>query len=222
MAKQLSEFLPEILPQVAGCPNPLAKNAVRNAAITFCERTRAYRKELAAINLVVDTKDYLYTLFTLPTDTVVWRPIRVAVIDGTEETKLDPTTPQDLDSDHKYANWRTETGTPFAYYAMAGNTTLRVVWTPDTSITGGLFLEAALKPSKAAAEVEDAFFNQFYDDIAAGALGELLSMAGEPWTNAVKAADKLARFNRAIADHTVDASEGNADAPLRTTSYYDL
>jgi len=222
VAKQLSEFLPEVVPQVPGCPVMVAKNAVRNAAITFCERTKAYRKELTAINLVASTKDYAYTAFTLPTDTLVWRPIRVAIIDGSDETKLEKVTPEDLDSDAQYANWRTETGTPFGYYAKDQNSTLRVIWTPDTSITGGLFMEAALKPSKAAAEVEDGFFNAYFDDIAAGALAALLSMAAEPWTNATKAADYLARFNRAIADHTVKIAEGEVDAPLRTVSYYSI
>ena len=38
--KPIDDFLPLILPRAPGCPEPIAFDAIRQAAIEFCERTR--------------------------------------------------------------------------------------------------------------------------------------------------------------------------------------
>ena len=39
MSKPLADFLPEVLPFVPGCPQPVAINAVRNSVIQFMTET---------------------------------------------------------------------------------------------------------------------------------------------------------------------------------------
>ena len=212
-SKLLSDFLPQILPHVPGCIDQLARDAVRNAAIIFCERSKAYRLELDPMQVEAGISDYE---FDVPDDTVVHEVLRV-VIDG---TPIDPKSPAQLDIERP--GWQTETGTPFAYYLKDFRRKLRLVLMPDASIADGLLIEAALKPSKTALKFEQGFFEEYFDDVAYGALANLLSMPGKEWTNTGKADQNLARFNAAIGKHNVDAAKGFANAPLRTVPYYDI
>jgi hypothetical protein len=212
-SKSLSDFLPEVLPHVPGCFDAMAKNSVLNAAIAFCERTGAYRQELDPMQIDAGVSDYE---LEVPTDTITYKILRV----GVDGEPIDPKSPKQLDIEN--AGWQAKTGTPFAYYVKDIRRTLRLVYTPESSIVNGLVIEVALKPVKGATKFEVAFFEEYYDDIAAGALAELLSMSAKPWTNSRKAAEALDRFNKAIANHSVEAAKAQANAPLRTVPYYDI
>jgi len=38
-----SDFLPRVMPDVAGCPIPRAESAIRDAVIEFCQKTRVWK-----------------------------------------------------------------------------------------------------------------------------------------------------------------------------------
>jgi hypothetical protein len=55
MAVNWEDFLREVLPEVAGCPVQIAENAIRNAAIEFCNQSRVWRERIVDVPLVADT-----------------------------------------------------------------------------------------------------------------------------------------------------------------------
>mgnify|MGYP003577447698 CR=1 FL=1 len=56
--KTFEKFFPDLLPQVPGCPEPVAEQALKRAAQRFCELTFAWRVRLDAISLAAGTDEY--------------------------------------------------------------------------------------------------------------------------------------------------------------------
>lgn len=209
----LSSFLPRIMPQVPSCPEPLVESMVRESAITFCERTRFWRQDLAPMNVVANQADYT---LSLPADTALVQPLRVLV----EDVPLEPKTPAMLDVE--VAEWQTMTGRPFCYYLKDMRRTLTLVYTPDQPIANGLRVSVALKPSQTASTVEQAFLEEAWEHVAAGALAILYAMPLKPWTNTRKADEQRALFERAIAGYNVEAATGSVKAAMRVVAYYGI
>lgn len=55
-----TDLLPKVLPSVPGCPQPLAIQHIRDAAIRVCERTLAWRYTQPKFNLLPGVHEYLY------------------------------------------------------------------------------------------------------------------------------------------------------------------
>lgn len=61
MATRLfTDLLPKILPSAPGCPQPLAVQHIRDAAIRVCERTLAWRYVQPKFNLLPGVHEYIY------------------------------------------------------------------------------------------------------------------------------------------------------------------
>jgi hypothetical protein len=58
----ISTLLPQIQPDLPGCPAGMVLRELRRAANEFCRDTGAWTKELTAIHTVVDQTDYAVTL----------------------------------------------------------------------------------------------------------------------------------------------------------------
>ena len=69
-------LLPEVLPHVPGCSDPLAETAIRNSVIEFCQQSHAWQENLAPIVPEADVKEYD---LNLPTGAAL-----VLVLDETE------------------------------------------------------------------------------------------------------------------------------------------
>ena len=69
MATRLfTDLLPKVLPSVPGCPQPLAIQHIRDAAIRVCERTLAWRYIQPKFTLLPGVHEYLYDK---PTDSEI-------------------------------------------------------------------------------------------------------------------------------------------------------
>lgn len=61
MATRLfTDLLPKVLPSVPGCPQPLAVQHIRDAAVRVCERTLAWRYVQPKFDLLPGVHEYLY------------------------------------------------------------------------------------------------------------------------------------------------------------------
>ena len=58
--RAFSDLLPKVLPSVPGCPQPLAIQHIRDAAVRVCERTLAWRYVQPKFNLTPGMHEYLY------------------------------------------------------------------------------------------------------------------------------------------------------------------
>lgn len=94
--RAFTDVLPKVLPSVPGCPQPLAEQHIRDAAIRVCERTLAWRYAQPKYQLLPGVFDYEYQK---PTDTEVHAVFRAVVNDSALEVL---TLEQALD---KYPEW---------------------------------------------------------------------------------------------------------------------
>jgi hypothetical protein len=197
-------FYPDILPELPGVPMPMVDHWLRNAAIEFCERTKAHVVTLAEVDAVADQMGY-----TLPLDANT-ELVQVVAVKFSGE-KLTPKSPGFLEK--KYDDWESETGTP-EHYTQVATDSLLLVPAPDTAETNAIAIRAAIKPGTAATGIHDWLFSQYRKAIGAGAMAGLLSM-NKPWSDPDRALLNQTKFEAAIETATPAATDGHVQAVPR-------
>ncbi len=197
----LAPFLPKIFQYAQGVSEPAAYDAIRSAAIRFCERTKLWRAmitpTLGATNPVT---------LTPPTDSVI-HDIEVSRIDG---KNLIPQTTQWL-NDH-YCEWSDPTfvGCPQYITQLSEDQVTLVPF-------GGTTLQVwvRLKPTQVAATLPDFLMNRYMDVIQAGALSKLL-LPKQPFMNADLAGVFGSSFEQALETLSSQHVYGQQRAPARS------
>lgn len=213
----LTVFLPKVLQYAPGCAEPAAFDAIRSAAIEFCERTNLWRTTLtceAAANPVAivpydATPDA--DKLTLPADAVL-HSIALVLFEGRE---LRPATTDDLDE--HYHDWRTatDTGAP-QYVTQLVQDELRLY----PFAAGEIRATVRLKPTQDADTLPDFLADRYRDTIQAGALAKILLLPGQPFTNPDLAVFFAAKFQTDL-DRLFNAeARGQQRAPVRTRPQY--
>ena len=191
-----SQFYPKIRLEVAECPIPIVKDAVRWAATEFCKKSTTWRVTLDPIDIAADQAAYA---LTGPDGTVV-SEIITAWYDGREILPKTEKQLKTLDDE-----WRDIEGTP-EYYVLLSPRVMTLTPYPADDLTDGLELRVALKPSITATTIDDTIYEDYYETIGAGALGRLLLQQGRPWYNA-----SLATFYREQFEQETNAAKGLVD-----------
>ena len=203
--KPIDDFLPLILPRATGCPEPIAFDAIRQAAIEFCERTRIWR----------DTDQFMADEFGdifAPAQSVVYQ-IEDARFDG---RRLIPIGVQDLNGMYPDCDWTTKTGEQPQYVTQLHPDTIKVV----PSMSGMVTLTLLLKPTNNAQELPDFIFDQYARTIADGALAEILMIPGQPYTNPQGGAMYSQRFQQRLDSLQVQGLKGQQCAPIHTKASF--
>lgn len=196
------QWYDEVVPDVPGAGLPLIKNAIKNAAIEFCQRTRVYRIEHPAISAVEDDGEY------------DWAPgaglkvVRAEIV-WYEGKQLDPVTPADLQA--LYPQWTEETGPP-VYFVQEMPETLVLVPKPNADAADAITARVSVKPSRAATSISDQLYELYLEQIAAGAKARLFAMQSKPWSNPQGAQRESGLFEDAIAQANLDAFRGHSRA----------
>jgi len=167
--KTLATFLPRLMPLVPGCPEPLAKQALQDSAIAFCEDSLVLR-EKQTFPTVAATGTYT---LTSPTDQ---QPARVMKLwlDGTLLTPSATDTVSAVTS---------TPSTPTTYYVTRDSSVmlLNLYPVPDGVFT--IVAEVAMRPVRAAASLQDDLFDLWMEPLIEGALSRLMSMPGQSFTD---------------------------------------
>ena len=197
----LDRFFPLVMPYAMTCPEPTAEQAVRRAAIEFCEAVRPWR--------YVDT---LTTTGTNPEPVGIpaqseIHQIEEAWFDG---CKLDRVTYVDGSSYERDGE-----GTPKMIYQDGPDA---VVLSPTT--VGPLCISLFLKPTITAETLPDFFLSQYAQVIAYGALARILMIPDQPFSEPQRAAVFAEAFERAMVKNFRVASAGQQRAPRRTHARY--
>ena len=203
--KPIDDFLPLILPRAPGCPEPIAFDAIRQAAIEFCERTKVWR----------DTDQYYADEFGdifAPAQSVIYQ-IEDARFDG---HRLTPIGVQDLNELYPDYDWTTQSGDQPKYITQLHPNTVKIVPVWQGMIT----LTLLLKPSNDALDVPDFMVDQYASTIADGALAEILMIPGQPYTNPQSGAMYSQRFQQRLDALQVQNIKGQQRAPIRTKSSF--
>jgi len=212
MATIWESWLDEVMPDLPGAPAAaLVKNAIRNAATEFCDRTWVWRvPHPAPISVIAGTAEYA---FVPPANTKVVKAHRVWY-DGLE---IAPQTPENLSS--LYAQWTTETGTPL-YFTQRDPEKLLLIPIPEADLANAITAEIAIKPARAAVDIETTIYEKYLEEIAYGAKARMFAMKAKPWSDAKLAAFNLGMFDQAIGRAKVPAAKGHTRARLRVKPHF--
>lgn len=206
-----SDLLPEVLPWLSADPSdPVTENAIKHAAIEFCDSSWVWRVIADPIDIVAG--EAFYDLEP-PTGADVSSVLNVQVADQPIDQKsidwLNTNTP----------GWRTTPGTP-RYFTQVDSEQLILANLPDTSISQGLTMTLALAPSLTSTSIPKWLASQFLDAIVQGALARLMMMPDKPWTAFKSGLDNRDGFRSATANARATSVFALGSAPLRTTSQH--
>jgi len=171
--RPISDFFPRVLPYVPGCPQPVAEQAILDAAIVFCEDSLVIRERFSAFNTDPGIADYG---LTTPSDTQVARLLAVYV-NGTQIPAWvsDPPPPA------------VGSGAPTTYYTTRSDGVFKLELYPIPDRAYEITVEAALRPTRDAATLDSDLFGLWSDAVVSGAIGRLSSIPDQPFSDLARA-----------------------------------
>ena len=171
MATDIADWVETIgMPLV---PNLAIKDRVIEIARDFCQHTQLWNNvALTAIDVVAATADY--DLASADGDIV---GVDTAFYD---EVEMNPSSPEDGDL---VSTWRTETEAKPQRYMVNQTDSIKLVYTPSASLTGGLVVYASLKPLETATTVPDFIWGTYKKVIRNGVRWLLFDLPGFVWSN---------------------------------------
>lgn len=208
----LRDFERHILPFVDGAPLPAIEDAVRDACVEFCTRTRVLRQILTPITLIAGLAEYQLDApdgdNKITEVTGAWLP----------QGKIDPFTRPVLDERYPrgWATLATSDLRDVAGYYCRAPGILRLIPMVTIKVSRALTVEVAYCPTQDAVEVEDVLLDRYAEIIAAGALGRLHQYPGAKYADPTRVATYLSTFEAGITKHADDSHHGFAHQPLRT------
>ena len=203
----IDDFQTLVLPFAGNAPEPLVMRAIRDAAVTFCERTKMWRSTAT----IVTAGERAETI-TVPTDSILYRISSCAL----DDEPLDPITLPELAT--KRPNWRTDDiGCEGAKWYVAPD---RGTIQPVPRSSGTMFVEFIVKPTATAATLPDFLLNEYGQTIADGAAGELLIMPNMAFANPQLGAGLVARFQSALDSLSNEGVRGQQGGRTRTRGSY--
>ena len=200
--KPISDFFPRMLPYLPGCSEPLAAQAVLDAAIAFCEDTQAVREQLDSFTTSAGVG--AYELDT-PSQQQVARVFDV-VVDGRPMAAI---AAEDVGPASEAI------GSPMAFYTTryGSEFLLHLFPTPDGAYN--VQVRAALRPTRNATQLEDDLFNLWSDAVLAGAMARVMAIPGQPFSDPAGSAGYSMAATRATNKARVEGNFGRVRAGMR-------
>lgn len=201
----------EIVPDLPGAPTlTLVKNAIRNAAIEFCDRTWVYRVAHDPLAVEANVPDYE---LEPPTKTALVKVLRAWY----DKKEIYPKTQDELAQ--LFSHWPSITGTPL-YFTQRSPDVLLLVPTPAASLQDALTAEIAIKPTRASTGISTDLFEKYLEEIAYGAKARLFAMSRKPWSDVTLAAYNRGMFDECVGKAKVQAVKGHTRARLRVKPHF--
>jgi hypothetical protein len=209
-SKTFDAWFDEVLPDVPGVTQPVAKNAIRNAAIEFCDRSNVWVVDHDLMASIANVGAYQFE----PPNGAVVAAVKDSWFNG---MPLTPRTAGQLADE--FIDWTAKVGTP-VYYLQENTEELILVPMPSAALANAIKAKVALKPSRASTGIERWIFEKYLEEITHGAKGKLFSMQKKPWSDANLAIFHLGQFDDGIHKARLDATKGHTNAPLRTRAQF--
>ncbi len=179
--KALSVFYPYVLPYVPGCPNPMAKQAIRSACIEFAGRSCVVQNTQSE-SAIANQPNYDVEE---PSGMTLVRVL--AVYYGTRRLEARSREMVNNAVAARGENVGSETyatGTPNEWFNRdPAEPVVSLYPVPYAADTSAITIVAAHQPAHTATRVADILFDDYAEDIANGALARLLSMPNQPFSN---------------------------------------
>jgi hypothetical protein len=216
MVTALTLWYDDVLPDLPGLSSndAIVTKLIREAAITFCEKSQAHIIDHPPLNIVANQPTYA---FAPGTDLVVITPKKVLV----NGLSILPATDDDLDALYG-DNWRNGVlgANTAAWYRQPDDANIQIVPTPPTDIPGGLVMRVVVKPTAVCTQVDDRLYNQtlYRNAITACVKWRAKAMSKKPYTDLEAAGYWSNEFNRLCGAAALRAARGFGVRPARTTT----
>jgi hypothetical protein len=192
MSVSYEAFFPEVLPFVRDVPEIVALQAVRNAAIEFCERSQFLQASLDPQPIIAGVTDY-----ELDPDTG-YRIVEILEA-WNDSQLLIPKSIEELTRIYRSTNWQTISGNPYYFYRESQNV-MRLAPTPQTTVANALRVRVAIAPTRASTTIADDVFERWLEHIAVGARARLYDTPNQPYHDPKAAILYTKRFVDACAN----------------------
>jgi len=200
----------EVLTEVAGVTQPVALNAIKQAAIEFCDRAWVWIVDQGPIPVaaLANTFDW-----EPPSGTEAVRPMQVWL----DKRPLVPKTANELSE--LYGDFMQAEGSP-ACFVQNRPDQLIVVPKPVNVQPGEITAKLAVKPTQAATGMESVILSKFRDAICHGAKARLYRMPRKPWSNGPSATYYQGMFDNTVSTGQVAVIRGFAGARARVKAHF--
>lgn len=200
--------MPRLLPSVPGCSDPLARQALLDAAIEFCEETQIVR--VTTDPMFLAGGDATYTV-GVPTDQRVVLTQRAWY----GKTELRPAPSSAIGNIGVYvpATVTDQTQVP-QFFIESAPGEISLYPTPGTLADELLTFRVATKPSRSAATVENVLFEDWSEALVAGALMRLHAIPDTPFFSDGHAMRRAMQFQLAISRARSEAQRGRVRGSL--------
>lgn len=205
------DLLQHVLPEVHGCSDPLAEQAIRDAAIEFCRRSRIW--VVACDPADVTALEGAYDI-DLPADSSL---IQIASVRIAGQDLIDAASTDKLDEQCRH-DWDTKTGYP-RYYTQIDDESFLCTPIPDFTKPDGLLVRLIVKPSQSSTGYPNWINERYQEYIVAGAKARLMKKQGQPWYNPGQAASYESDYDSGIAVAADDSSNSLVRSRLRVTPH---
>lgn len=204
--KAWTVFLPQVAPKVYGSPQIMQLEEIRNAAIEFCEKSLAWQvnQDPYPLPTVVPNTNPAVD-FQTDAGILVHKILQGHLL-GSGSPRLEPQTPEWCDLN--YPGWLdgNQRGKPSNVVQISPD-----AFIPVPAANGGPWtavLRVAYKPSRDSTQGPDFLFNDYYEDIASGAVARLCAMPKQVWTDPQLAQMHAMSFSDAVARAKIRAARG--------------
>jgi hypothetical protein len=202
----IDQFFPRVLPYVVGCSEPLARQAVLDSAIKYCEKTLILRQPLDNFNTIKGLTSY--ELEPPSRQMRVARVLSVS-IDGKEIKGIfEEDVP--LLSDME--------GKPTGFYTSRVDSEFVLNLFPKPDRKYKVNVVVALAPTRTATYIEDDLFNIWAEGITAGAIAYLAKIPNMPFTNPEVAMMKEMEASKHMQESRVESYYGRIRGGTRVKS----
>ncbi len=200
MSALYEDFLIEVTPYVRDVPEIVAVQAVRNACIQFCEKTRVLQTNLDPMTAIAKQSEY-----DLEPDA------GYTVVDIMEawygDQLLIPKAVEELTRIYRTSNWNELEGNPY-YYFRQPTTVMRLVPTPKQSEASKIKVRAAIAPTRGSSSIDSEIYERYLEFIGYGARARLYDTANQPYYDPKSAQVYLKRFSDAINEVRTRVNKG--------------
>ena len=203
----LIQFAKYVRPEVIGCPEIQMLDAILRAGIMFCNKSRYIRE---TFDLVTAAGVNKYPLVNMPVG------LQAREITGVKRglyRDLNPSSFREFQNN----DLNTLRGTP-QYFYMDKDRNLILGNIPVAVET--LSVMARVRPTETSITLPDMLFDEYVDEVAAGAKSRLMLMKGQAWADTQQAGIYKMMFIEAIDDSNSREAKGGTNKVLRTVGSY--
>lgn len=208
----LTAFLPYLIPHVPGCSEPYAVQALRSTCIEFCAKTLLFQEisvyptqaGVGELELDIPSNAVLTKILTVSWKNRLLQPL-------TTETVREAVLLRGAVSDVLV-----QQSEPRGYFQRVPNAPeISLYPLPSESESDVLTIKAAFVPSRVSATVPDFLFEDWVDEIAAGAAMRLMLTPSQPFANPALAGVHKQMYETGVREGLIEARHGQLVAASR-------